>query len=133
TRPKKERLTDQDRRLLMAHWNERSRVAGIRFGNGERARKGTPRQKENAAEESIEFAIAHLTERQSVMLDTMLMTTAMQHVVCRATHDELRAELSRRIAANDVIAEEPLYRFVSDGDGSPAKSRGEWEADARRY
>ena len=131
TRPKKDRLSEQDRRLLMEHWKEKSRAAGIDYGSGERAPRNGPPQNGNAARESIEFAIAHLTERQSVMVDSMLMTTAMQHAVGRATHDELRAELNRRIAVGDVIAEELLYRLARDRDDAPAKTRADWERDVR--
>ncbi|HXM80405.1 MAG TPA: MobF family relaxase [Burkholderiales bacterium] len=122
TRPKKDRLTEQDKRLLMELWKEKSLAAGIDYGRGEHKPGGLPRD-EHSARESLEFAIAHLTERQSVMLDSMLMTTALQHAVGRATHDELRAELTRRIAAGDVIAEDPLYRLADDGKGSPGKTR----------
>lgn len=122
TRPKKDRLTEQDKRLLMELWKEKSLAAGIDYRRGEHKPGGLPRD-EHSARESLEFAIAHLTERQSVMLDTMLMTTALQHAVGRATHDELRAELTRRIAAGDVIAEEALYRLADDGKGSPGKTR----------
>jgi conjugative relaxase-like TrwC/TraI family protein len=132
TRPKKDRLTRQERRLLMEHWKERSRASGISYDRGQRAPERGTRQDENAARESLEFAIAHLTERQSVMVDSMLMTTAMQHGVGRATHDELRAELGRRIAAGDVIAEEPLFRLASDREDSPGKSRAVWESDVTR-
>ncbi|MGH8746051.1 MAG: MobF family relaxase, partial [Burkholderiales bacterium] len=130
TRPKKDRLSDQDRRVLMAHWKEKSRAAGIEF-RAERGPRGGAGQDENAAKESIDFAIAHLTERQAVMLDSMLMTTALQHAVGRATHDELRVELKRRIDAGDVIAEEPLYRLAGDRADAPGKARGAWQSDAR--
>jgi len=131
TRPRKERLTEQERLLLMMHWKGKSRAAGIDYNPGQRAEVG-PRPDENAARESLEFAIAHLTERQSVMLDTMLMTTAMQHAVGRATHDELRAELGRRIAAGEVIAEDPLYRPASDREGSPGRTRALLENELLR-
>lgn len=126
TRPKKERLTDQERRSLMEHWKEKSRGAGIDF---KPTGSGVPAQEGRAARESLEFAIAHLTERQSVMVDSMLMTVAMQHAVGRATHDELRAELGRQIAAGSVIAEEPLFRSAADRE-SPARTRAGWEAEA---
>ncbi len=129
TRPKKDRLGDQDRHLLMEHWKEKSRAAGIAYARGERAPRGGAGQNDNAARESMEFAIAHLTERQSVMLDSMLMTTAMQHAVGGATHDELCAELDRRIAAGEVIAEEPLYRQASDRGNALGRSRGAWEQE----
>lgn len=112
TRPKKDRLTEQDRRLLMEHWKEKSRAVGITYDLGERRQPNDRAQQEGAARESLDFAIAHLTERQSVMLDGMLMTTAMQHAVGRATHGELRAELARRIASGDVIAEQPRAQGV---------------------
>ena len=132
TRPKKDRLGDQGRHLLMEHWKEKSRAAGIEYARGQRAPRGGAGQDGNAARESMEFAIAHLTERQSVMLDSMLMTTAMQHAVGGATHDELRAELDRRIAAGDIIAEAPLYRLASDRADAQGKARGAWEHDVRR-
>lgn len=111
TRPKKDHLTEHDRRLLMTHWKEKSRAVGIDYQTGKRAvpLHPSPDHDASAARESLDFAIAHLTERQSVMLDGMLMTTAMQHAVGHATHGELRAELVRRIASGDVIAESPRH------------------------
>lgn len=129
TRPKKDQLTEHDRRLLMEYWKEKSRAAAINY-DGRRAVGG--RNDANPARESVEFAVAHLTERQSVMVDTMLMTMAMQHAVGRATHDELRAELDRRIAAGDVIAEMPLYRPAADHVGLPARTRTQMAAEATR-
>jgi conjugative relaxase-like TrwC/TraI family protein len=131
TRPKKDRLTEQDRRLLMEHWKDKSRAAAIDYGAAE-AKPGGPARSENSARESMDFAIAHLTERQSVMLDSILMTTAMQHAVGRATHDELRAELRRRISTQDVIAEEPLYRLADDHEGSRGKTRTLREEELQR-
>ena len=128
TRPKKDRLSELDRRVLMEHWKEKSRAAGIDF----QVKRSIAHGADGAARESIEFAVAHLTERQSIMVDSMMMTTAMQHAVGRATHDELRAELNRRIAAGDVIAEAPLYRPAAERDGAPARTRTQLEAEARR-
>ena len=128
TRPQKDRLTPDERRLLMEHWKEKARAAGINY-------ERVPPQREdcrtNPARESLEFAVAHLTERQSVMVESMLMTTAMQHGVGRATHEELRSELARQTAAGKIIAEEPLYRPAEDR-GAPARARFAWEADAMR-
>jgi len=132
TRPKKDRLTEPERRLLMEHWKEKSRAARINYDRGERSPQNNPRQPETAARESLDFAIAHLTERQSVMLDGMLMTVAMQHAVGRATHDELRAELNRRIAAGEVIAEQPLYRMAGDREASAGKMRSHLEGELIR-
>lgn len=126
TRPRKDRLSGRDRRLLMRLWKEKSRAAGIDYKAGRR-QAGTA-QDASTARESLDFAIAHLTERQSVMLESILMTTAMQHAVGRATHDELRTELRRKIAAGEVIAERPLFRVAGDREGSPARTRADWEA-----
>ena len=130
TRPRKERLTGHDRRLLMEHWTEKSRAAGIDYNGGRRTPRGA--QDMHSARESLEFAVAHLTERQSVMVDSMLMTTAMQHAVGRATHDELRAELRRKVAAGEVIAEQPKFRAAGDGQESPARTRADWEVETAR-
>ena len=131
TRPKKARLTAAEKRLLMRHWKEKSLAAGIDYDRSER-KPGEPARAENGARESLDFAIAHLTERQSVMLDSILMTTAMQHAVGRATHDELRAELAQRISAGDVIAEVPLYRWADDRVVSPGKTRAHLEDELLR-
>lgn len=128
TRPKKDRLTDLDRRVLMEHWKEKSRAAHIDL----QGKRSSPRGPDGAARESIEFAVGHLTERQSIMVDSLLMTTAMQHAVGRATHDELRAELNRRLAAGDVIAEASLYRPAAERNSVPARTRTQLEAEALR-
>ena len=128
TRPQKDRLTAEERRLLMEHWKDKAHAAGINY---ERAQPQRDDRRSNPARESLEFAVAHLTERQSVMVESMLMTTAMQHGVGRATHEELRSELTQQIAAGKIIPEEPLYRPAEDRD-APARARSAWEADAMR-
>ena len=127
TRPKKDRLAEQDKRLLMAHWKEKSKAVGISYDLGERRPANGLAQQAGAARESLDFAIAHLTERQSVMLDGMLMTTAMQHAVGRATHNELRTELTKRIESGEVIAEQAQYALAGDRVSAPGKPRSHWE------
>jgi hypothetical protein len=127
TRPKKDRLAEQDKRLLMEHWKEKSKTVGISYDLGERRPAIGLAQQEGAARESLDFAIAHLTERQSVMLDGMLMTTAMQHAVGRATHNELRTELTKRIESGEVIAEQAQYSLAGDRVSAPGKPRSHWE------
>ena len=125
TRPKKDRLTGQDKQLLMAHWKEKSKAVGINYDGGER-RPANVQPHDDTARESLDFAIAHLTERQAVMLDGLLMTTAMQHAVGRATHNELRAELAKRIASGEVIAEQPR----SPGKGEPRyTTQSAWQTE----
>lgn len=131
TRPKKDRLTEQDKRLLMAHWKEKSKAVGISYDLGER-RPTNNSSPEDAARESMDFAIAHLTERQSVMLDGMLMTTAMQHAVGRATHGELRTELAKRIESGEVIAEQPQYSLAGERESLSGKPRSHWETEVDR-
>ena len=128
TRPQKDRLTPGERRLLMEHWREKARAAGIDYGSERRSIQSAG---QNPACQSLEFAIAHLTERQSVVVDSMLMTTAMQHAVGRATYDELRAELDGQIAAGKVIAEEPLFRAADDRESMP-RTRVALEAELMR-
>jgi conjugative relaxase-like TrwC/TraI family protein len=129
TRPGKDRLTPRDRSLLMEHWKEKARAAGIDHSRMHaRQERG---YQTNPALEPLEFAIAHLTERQSVMVDSMLMTAAMQHAVGRATYGELRTELSRRLAVGNVIAEEPLFRRAGDS-ASPVRTRVAWQTETVR-
>lgn len=126
TRPKKDRLTGRDKQLLMTHWKQKSQAVGISYELGE-CRPSNNSPPEGAARESLDFAIAHLTERQSVMFDGMLMTTAMQHAVGRATHGELRTELAKRIESGEVIAEQPQYSLAGDPESALGKPRSHWE------
>jgi conjugative relaxase-like TrwC/TraI family protein len=126
TRPVKDRLRPDDKHLLMEHWKQRSAAEGI--GYDAPGRSSTDQKRHDHARESLDFVIAHLTERQSVMLDSMLMTTAMQHAVGRATRAELRTELNRRIGEGSVIQEQPLYRTAVARDSTPPKTRFHFEA-----
>jgi hypothetical protein len=126
TRPVKDRLRADDKHLLMEHWKQRSAAEGIGYDGREQL--NTNLKRHDYPRESLDFAIAHLTERQSVMLDSMLMTTAMQHAVGQATHAELRTELNRRIADGSVIQEQPLYRAAVERDSTPPKTRFHFEA-----
>jgi conjugative relaxase-like TrwC/TraI family protein len=127
TRPEKDALSKEERQALMEHWKTKSKAARINYEDGGRERAVREHERGNAARVSIDFAVAHLTERQSVMLDSMLMTTAMQHAVGRATHDELRQELDRCIYEGELLKEQPLYRFAQELPTAPARTRFHFE------
>lgn len=127
TRPEKQAMDDQARRVLMEHWKAKSIAAGIAYAPPKAAERSREQGAENHATASIDFAIEHLTERQSIMLESMLMTTAMQHAVGRATHAELRAELNRKIASGRLIQEQPLYRLSAESPAVPARTRFHFE------
>lgn len=128
TRPGKDALSDADRRTLMEHWKDKSEGARIDYHGPSETQRSSQHDRENHAKASIDFAVAHLTERQSIMLDSMLMTTAMQHAVGRATHDELRAELTRKVAESELIQEQPLYRFADELPVVTPRARFHFEA-----
>lgn len=130
TRPEKHALSEGERRTLMEHWKAKSAAARISYAKVAERRPDAHRP--NEAKASIDFAIAHLTERQSIMLDSMLVTTAMQHAVGRATHAEVRAELDRQIATGKVIRELPLYRLSDEPTSVAARTRFHFEENVVR-
>lgn len=130
TRPAKHALNEHERRTLMEHWKATSAAARITYTSAAERRPGEHRPDE--AKASVNFAIAHLTERQSIMVDSMLITSAMQHAVGRATHAEVRAELDRQIATGKLIREAPLYRRSDEAASVPAKTRFHFEENVVR-
>ena len=121
TRQKK---TNVDRQVLQGYWQETSdraqvvyqapdpkqaKVAALRFD---------PRLNHLPTVEKVDFAINHLTERQSVITEVQIIQHALQAGVGKTTHEEIKKEIQRRIEAKTLIRSKSVgqnkdYRFTT--------------------
>lgn len=90
-------------------WKERANAIGVDFAKIEADRKAgldrpvDPAIREGKAEEAVRFAIAYLTERESVVDRSEVLSTAVAHAVKEApwvgvTLDKVNAALNDKIA-----------------------------------
>lgn len=71
---------------------------------------------EVAAVQSLQYAIEHLTERQSIVFERELMDIALQHAVGRAKWADLEKEMTIKVENRELIQEAPLYRSSEEMD-----------------
>ena len=121
-----------DRETLHQTWQNQAKTLGISF-------KKIPHQKQNtqsnehipaeeAATQSLQYAIQHLTERQSIVYERELMDFALQHAVGRAKWTDLEKEITRKIKYRELIQEALLYRSSEEMDmtSSEPLTHGQW-------
>lgn len=101
---------------LRADWGERARVVGIDFEQirGQQVERELVLER-GAARSSLDYAIQHLGERQSVLMERDIVRHALEHGTGRVTLDELRGEISsarRTRELLDVDAERGRYTTV---------------------
>ena len=80
---------------------------------------------EEAATQSLKYAIEHLTERQSIVFERELMDVALQHAVGRAKWTELDKEITRKIESGELIQEAPTYHSSEEMNVAPL-TRNQW-------
>ena len=118
-----------DRETLHQSWQNQANALGISF-------KKLPHQKqdpqsnvfapaEEAATQSLKYAIEHLTERQSIVFERELMDVALQHAVGRAKWTELDKEITRKIESGELIQEAPTYHSSEEMNVAPL-TRNQW-------
>jgi conjugative relaxase-like TrwC/TraI family protein len=133
TRPPK---VPTDRQALFAEWQARARELGIDFGARDRAASerdpelaaGTPSPHfaTEGARRGVRFAIAHLTERQAIVEEHELLDVALKHAVGRATLDDIRGEVERKVVSGHLIRESPLYTLADQPAAAKPLSRSTW-------
>lgn len=104
TRPKK---TDVDRKILKEYWQTKSKEAQIKY-----SLKLNPQKEFNEsliARSTIQFAINHLLERQSVFTKAQILREALQYGVGKNTWDEIRTEIKRRVNTEALIKSGERY------------------------
>jgi conjugative relaxase-like TrwC/TraI family protein len=120
-----------EREALHQSWQQRAKALGISFNKIQFQQQNTSSNQfipaEEAATQSLHYAIEHLIERQSIIFERELMDIALQHAVGRAKWADLDKEITRKIKKGELIQEAPLYRS-SDEDSTIAEplTRSQW-------
>ncbi len=124
TRRKK---TESDRTWLREHWLQTAREAGVNLGAQDgfahRARRAASRAgaaavetligasaARKAAHEAIDFAIAHLAERQGIFSRGELLEVAYGRAATRTTTSAVEAALHEAASDGRLLPELPLYQ-----------------------
>lgn len=121
-----------DRETLHQTWQNQAKALGISF-------KKIPHQKQNAqsnnhvpaeeaATQSLHYALQHLIERQSIVFERDLMDVALQHAVGRAKWTDLEKEITRKIEQGELIQEAPKYYSSEEMNiaSSEPLTRNQW-------
>lgn len=121
-----------DRETLHQVWQQQAKTLGISF-------KKIPHQyqkpqskeyvpSEEAAIQSLAYAIKHLTERQSIIFEKELMDLALQHAVGGAKWADIEKEMTRKIGKGELIQEAALYYPSEEKDATSYKplTRTQW-------
>lgn len=106
-----------DHEALREEWKERAQAVGVDFARIEADRLAglerptDPATREDKTDEAVRFAIAHLTERESVVDRHGVLETALKHAVMGAvwagvTIERVDAVLDQKIAAGAVLVTE---------------------------
>lgn len=146
TRPRKD---ESDRPTIKQYWVEKSREFGINYGprsqldgpaykmggNFETRRRDRDQNVATSLPASLtpgqavlQYAINHLTERETVVRETELVTTALRRSVGLAGADEVHAEIKRLVEQGTLIEAVPAYRMADRKDGPTLSSAG-WKSD----
>ncbi|SAK83282.1 ATPase AAA [Caballeronia fortuita] len=78
------------------------------------------------AQAVVQYAIHHLTEREAVVRESVLMATALRRAVGLAGPSDVRAEIKRLVAQGALIEAVPAYRMADRKEG-PALSVAGWK------
>ncbi|RWA36899.1 MobF family relaxase [Xylella fastidiosa] len=148
TRPRKD---ESDRELVKQYWVEKSRELGIDYGphshldahtyeigDGFDGRSTTKKTNNyikatslpasfTPAQAVVQYAINHLTEREAVVRETLLASTALRRAVGLAGPDEVRAEIKRLVGHGALIEAVPAYH-MADRKNGPVLSSGGWKS-----
>lgn len=114
-----------DHGVLREEWKERAKTVGIDFNRIEEERaKGaqsptTPSMTNDKSNAAVEFAIKHLTERESVVDKTEIMQTALKHAVKDSPWASVRLEHIQN-SISDQVSKEQLIQIEPRTFTTPA-------------
>lgn len=131
-----------DREALHRGWKRKAKELDIDFNRRE-APEATRNEREpiptpafvpadEAAKRAVRYAVNHLTERQSVMDERVLVDTALKHAVGAARLNDIQTEITNQTRSGYLIVETPRYSPATEKNGSntpnngPALTRAEW-------
>lgn len=137
TRAKK---TEHDRSLLREEWILSAQSAGLDLSALDLARQGgqepdserlgTHHDKEAGAAQAVDFAIAHLAERQGLFSRTDLVTAALTRGSFSSSIDSVMQEVKKAEADGRLVRELPLYQPASSINASKQDKLGQDQEDA---
>lgn len=142
----RERKTAIDRDDVRAAWQARAKDLGIDFHSREwagvgrddlrhEARNSVPqieRPLEYHADQTVRFAIKHLTERQSIVKGEDLLAVGLKHGYGRLSASDIRDAIDRAKDGGHLIREDTLYQSMNTAQkgraepDAPAMTRQQW-------
>lgn len=145
TMQSREKKQAVDREALHREWQRKAKELDIDFNRRE-APEATRNEREpmpapafvpadEAAKRAVRYAVNHLTERQSVMDERILVDTALKHAVGAARLNDIQTEITNQTRAGYLIVETPRYHpateqnSTNDPNRGPSLTRTEWIAD----
>lgn len=99
----RDRKVHYDRDLLLAAWRERAAELGLAVSLPAGQLPGLARDPKEAAQEAIEFATGHLSEREAAFEKKDFMAAAMSVAYGRATLAEVEAAFNKALAWGDLV------------------------------
>jgi conjugative relaxase-like TrwC/TraI family protein len=137
------RKVSVERESLFNAWCDKAKSLSIDFNHKNYAYQNDPHQKSvsdilpeyaasEAAKRSLRFAVNHLTERQAVIEERVLIDTAMKHAVGSARLSDIEQEIKTRVEEGYLIKEDPLYLpadEIRSQSQKPGKTRNAWIAE----
>lgn len=105
----RERKRDVDHATLIAEWKERARTVGIDFdaigvrAAAARAQGGVLREDRLTGRQAMEFAAAHLIEREAVVEGNALIHTAIEHGAGRVSPAEVAKAFDKLTTDGDLV------------------------------
>ena len=137
TRPRKD---ESDRAVVKQYWLTKSQELGIQYAKDETALG--PREKSldhqslprsmTPAQAVVRYAINHLTERESVVSHTKLISTAVKRAVGVASAEGVHAEVRELIRTGPLIESAPGYK-LSERKHGKALSKAGWRSYLREH
>lgn len=138
------RKVSVERESLHAEWRGRAKELRIDFdrrgwaGQGAKGEGGRTVAREMAPESfpaalaarnAVRYAVDHLTERQSVMSERVLLDTAMKQAVGAAKLNHIQAEIRQQVEKGYLIQEAPKYRPADQIGQGEGQTRAAWVAE----
>lgn len=120
----RERKISVDRKELHKEWLNRSKELGIDFDqrswstsldfHNENLQSTKLLPSDEAAKRAVRYSINHLTERQSIISERILIDTALKHGVGNVTLDDIHKEIVNQINKGALIIEKTLYKPATE-------------------
>ncbi|WP_427975565.1 MobF family relaxase [Alcaligenes nematophilus] len=133
---RQEKTQTFNRAELHQQWREAAAAIGMQF---DQARHNAERQAPEAqeasaglvAQASLDWAIQHLAERESIMPLADLLHSAIRHAGGHTDIIAIQAAIQGRVASGALIQEAPHYSSTQDKEAQPMTREG-WAAEVTR-